>query len=227
MAPLHFAFDAGDPREFFATRGAGESVAADGVIASARPRGLVLKRFTLNRGYDGVLKNLFHAYDQIFFVITSLDLSGKPPFTFPTDSASAESAFIELKPKRTFEFSLGEGLPVFPPRTIAGGLVVTILVAESDSGLRHTGEVVSEISKAVQSDVSITKFLATLANPAMLTVDIVAAGAAKIAAVAGGVMERNGNDHVGLFRGYFHPTRSWEGKLVQDQRGARVELAEI
>lgn len=213
----------GDPAELLPRRV--RSITAPELPRSEQARGLVLKRFTLHQGYDGWWARWRKRPNQVFFVTTALDLSGMQPVTYPADPASAERVWFTVHPGRPIDFTLGVGLPIFPARPLVGGLVATILVSETDGSARRIGEVMGNVATALENDTGVVDFLAALANPAQLGVAVVAGGVGKIVGVVSAVLAKNGNDHVGLFQGYFPAREPWTG-LEQDQEGAKVELSE-
>jgi|SRR5579862_378650 len=201
-------------------------------IASAptRERGLVLKELTLNRGHGGLRSYLpfLEHREQIFWLVTSFDLSRQPVFVFPLKAAEADLATIELEPGETFRWTLGEGAPVAPLRRITGGLVVSIYVADSDAGARELGRHLTDAAHAVENDGDLAAELEKIvANPGAASAEAIAQVALTIPKIVGTVLAKARDDVVGIFQGYFPAATDWAGELTQSEFGATIVLGEL
>lgn len=218
---LTFAIDMPAPKE------AQGGIQTLGVEQPTR-RGLTLAEVTLNTGHE-FLNDLFKKQDnEIFFITTALDLSGTPPFVYPEDPATAGQSWVPLRVGETYKATLGEGIPLFPLREVTGGIAVTIIVGESDLGQQELGKVLVAASEAVKNDdtlLGVVKKLLT--DPTSVAIDTVLGALGKVAGSVGTVLKEADNESVGLFRGFFLATGSWEGKLQESQRGATVRLREL
>jgi hypothetical protein len=168
--------------------------------ATERKRGLALRAIRLNRGSEGWIRNVFRSTNELFYISTAMDFSGKDPVVFPMKKEDADEAWIPLKEGQTYEFTLGEGAPIYPERPIVSGIAVAITVAESDGELQHAGEVMEKAADAVKTDGGIAKIVKKIAeNPGAFAADVVLGAVLEAGKVVGTVLKANRNEHIAFF----------------------------
>ena len=200
-------------------------------IAPAEPgpvRGLTIRRLTLNKNYDGRISAWFGGENEIYFIASSIMFGEEKPFVFPNTEAGGQQAVMELKRGETFEFDLGAGAPLFPERELTSGPAIAIWVMESDGDRRKAGEKMKAAAEAVENDGSIAEILGkAIKNPGAFTAQQVLGAVGEVAKVVGTVLEKDGDEQVGLFSAYFPMRSSWDGMLRSQKEGATIELLEI
>jgi hypothetical protein len=98
---------------------------------------------------------------------------------------------------------------------------------ESDNDRVKAGEKMKAAADAVKTDGNIVKMLQkAITNPGGVGVDVALGAAAEVANLIGAVLEKDGDDAVGMFSTYFEMRGSWDGKLKADRTGCSIELHE-
>jgi hypothetical protein len=113
------------------------------VPSSGVPRGLALRSLVVSGSWDR-LWNLLGRRQSIYFLSIAFDLSASKPIVLPPKEVP-EGAVFRVRHGETIAFSLGAGAPVFPPRSITGGLIIYITVCEADRGTRHVGQLMANM----------------------------------------------------------------------------------
>lgn len=205
----------------------GETTETVSIPRSDRARGLALTHLNVSRGWDSLF-SLLGRTNQIYFLSLAYDLSGEPPQVMPPKELTGDT-FIRIRPKETYEFTLGDGAPIFLPRQIVGGLAVFVQLCEADD-VDKVGATMKKIHEDLEDDSAslIERVKKLIKNPASEGVSqVLSAGSALLKPIAT-VLEANGDDHVGLVQGTFPARKSWEGRLVQDfGDGSFLRFAEL
>ncbi|MBV8081289.1 MAG: hypothetical protein JO186_13055 [Actinobacteria bacterium] len=219
---LDFLITAGSPGDI-APGEPHETLAAE----PPRERGLVLKELTLaaDHGLRAHIPFLDHA-KEIYWLVTSFDLSRHPVFVFPLKAADAQP--IAMEPGETFRWTLGAGAPLAPLRAITGGIAVMVYVASSHGGARAIGEHLTDAAAAVKSDRSLAAAIEkVVTHPGATAADAVSEVALEIPKIVGAVLAKAHDEVVGLFQGYFPAAADWSGMLTQQEAGATLVLGEL
>ncbi len=196
------------------------------VPASEKKRGLAIESLQVTNAWD-TLWNLIGKRHQIYFLTIAFDLSGKD-FTILPPAVVPDSAVYKVKAGETMSFTLGDGVPVFYPQTIKGGLIVYILVVEAKRSTRHIGNVMKEVHNDLKADNSLVEKVKQLVtNPSATIVDQVLTVATAAMQPIATILENNNDDHLALFHGIYSATDSWVGKLTQIQNGTTIVLSEL
>jgi hypothetical protein len=196
------------------------------IPSSGVARGLTLKSLRVDRNWDG-LWGLLRRKHQFYFMTIAFDMSENPLVILPPEEVP-ESAIYEAKSGEIIEFTLGSGAPVFPSRVIYGGLLVYMILSEADRGVKHVGEVMSEVHKDLKEEGSITKLIKNfIANPAKTVIDEVLGAATAALQPIATILRNYRDDHVALFSGVFPVKGPWEDCLTATRNGATIELSEI
>ena len=144
------------------------------------------------------------------------------------DNDILKKAFIRMRRGETHSFTLGDGAPLFPVGRPVGGIAVTIIVAESDDGLRAFANAINEATAELNSDTNLLNFLKTLVtHPEKIAVDVALGALARATEIVSKAVSKNSNEHAGLFHGYYSAIGDWSGKLHEDQKGASITLREV
>jgi hypothetical protein len=171
--------------------------------------------------------NLLRRKQRIYFLSIAFDLSEHDPVVLPPKEVP-EGAVYEVPHGDTISFSLGEGAPIFPPRTVNGGLIVYLTICEADKGIRHVGDVMAKVHENLSQDRSLTQAITGfIASPgAMLAGEILGAATAALQPIAT-ILQNNGDNYEALFSGIYSAKGPWREKLSASQAGATIELAEL
>lgn len=190
------------------------------------PRGLAIRSITVDVNSDGI-GGWFSGKQEVYYVSVALDLSGGEPFVSPPKDVDAK-ALVRVTTGEEYEFTLGSGAPLYPKRVILGGLLVYVVMMESDSGAVHVGKVIKKVHEDLSSEGSLLDRLKDLIkNPGKVVADeLLSAGAAALQPL-GTVLSDNKDDYLGLFQGLFDARGSWQGKLAQSGGGVTLRLVEL
>jgi hypothetical protein len=194
---------------------------------SYQPRGLALRSLTVTGNWDG-LWGWLKGREQIYFITVAVDLSGTPPTVMPPKELQ-KNLIHEVHPGETISFTLGEGAPIFFPRTVVGGLAVFILIAESDGDLRHVGETMKKVHDDLTKNEGsvMDKLLKLIRNPAKTLADEVLIAASAAMAPIATVLSETSDENVGVVQGLFKANSDWSDQLEQTWSGGSVVLAEL
>jgi len=178
---------------------------------SAEPRGLALKSLTINKGFEGFLQNVFNPINEVYLIAWCWDLSGGPVYLYPQPGDNPSKYIIPMKAGEKREF-IGEGALLFPARTITSGLAVRIMLYESDSDVRKFGETLSKVANAISAS-QLSKLLFKLgtstATPQLQMLGATIEASAQLAGIIGKILEKNDDDYVDFFEGYYSVSESW------------------
>jgi len=178
---------------------------------SAEPRGLALKSLTLSNDFDSFLQGVFNPINEVYFIAWCWDLSGKPVYLYPQPGADPSSCIIPMQAGKKREF-IGKGALLFPARTITSGLAVRIMLYESDSDVKRFGETLSEVANAISASrlSTLLSGLGTLtATPQLQILGSIIEASAQLAGIIGKILEKNHDDRVDFFEGYYSVSESW------------------
>jgi len=195
---------------------------------SAKPRGLALRSLRVTENWDGVWGWLRDNRQQIYFTTVAVDLSGQPPTIHPPEEVPAD-AVHDVEVGDEIEFTFGRGAPLFGPRTVVGGLAVFVMVCESDGGVREIGTTLAQVHEDLSSDDGsfMTTIMKFVTDPAGTLADEVLDGLTAALQPVATILKSGKDDYIGTLKGIYPADSSWDGQLVQEWNGNRVELAEI
>lgn len=196
------------------------------VVSSGTARGLALRSLVVSNSWDR-LWNLLGRGQSIYFLSIAFDLSDHKPVVLPPKEVP-EGAVFRVKHGEKITFSLGEGAPVFPARSIAGGLIVYVTICTANRGTRHVGKVMTEVHEQLSKDNSLSKSIVRfIANPTQSVVgEVLGAATAALKPVAT-ILKNNEDQYEALFTGIYPAKGPWTNRLTATQNGATIELAEL
>lgn len=185
-----------------------------------------MKSLVVTSDWDKLWR-LFGRRKSIYFLSIAFDLSGEAPFIMPPKEVPETAAF-RVRHGDEIKFTLGDGALIFPVRKIKGGLIVYITVCEADRGIRHVGQVMSEVHDQLKNDDGLAKAIKNLvANPGQeLVGHILGAATAALQPVAT-ILKNNLDDCEALFTGIYPANGPWDEKLTAKQGGTSIELAQL
>ena len=194
----------------------------DVALTTSPPAALYLKDLTLNRSF-----NLFQRTNQIYVSAISWDLSGKPPQLYPpveVADAAWQPPVMAMKPNETVKF-LGEGIQLWPPQPIKGGLYVQLVVMESDDDLRKLGAKIKKVRRAIEQS-ELASVLTTLGGAVtggkLVAVEQAARALSRVVEV---ILQENKDDHVATFQGTYGAEGIRAPRTERyDRRGASITL---
>jgi hypothetical protein len=200
--------------------------AAPSVPSSKTPRGLSMTSLLVTRNWDG-LWGLLRRRNQIYFLSVAFDVSEHKPVILPPAEVPA-GAVHEVRRGEAIQFTLGDGVPIFPPRVINGGLIIYITVCDADHGVRHVGEVMSQVHAEMSTQGGLTDVLVgLLKNPAATVVDEVLHAATAALQPIATILKNSRDDYIGLFNGIYPARGPWKGRLTGTSNGTIIELNEL
>ncbi len=164
--------------------------------------GLYLKTLTLHESFEGFIVNLFNPENEIYFTSLAWDYSGSPPFVYPPKGAQGSDFIIPMKAQTTRQF-IGDGVNIWPARTVVGGLNVAILVYECDSDVKAVGERLVDIHDKVGKSKLSSLIAAISTNPPLATGIAIGEAVNELMGTIGNIMKRNGDDFVDFFEGSY------------------------
>lgn len=194
---------------------------------SHQPRGLALSSLTVTKNWDG-LWGWFTGRQKIYFITAAVDLSGQPPVVMPPTEVT-QKLIHDVKIGGTISFTLGEGAPLFFPRTVVGGLAVFILVSEADGGVQNVGKVMKKVHEELTKDEGavMSELLGLIANPGKTMADQVLGAASAVLAPIASVLSGKEDNNAGVVQGIFKANSNWSSQLEQTWDGGRVVLKEL
>jgi hypothetical protein len=101
-----------------------------------------LRKLLVTKGWDG-LWSLIRKENEVFFLSVAFDLSGQPPFVMPPSELKGHT-YVRIPQGSGFEFTLGDGAPLFLPRQVVGGIAPYLTFCEADS-LDEAGKALTEV----------------------------------------------------------------------------------
>ena len=196
-------------------------------IRSESPRGLSLKSIEVTSTRKKWWKKL-KKYQEIYFLTVAFDFSGKEPEIYPPDEISTQHNIYKIKQNGNISCTLGDGVLLFQPRIIEGGLVVYVIVVESNQGIQHVGKVMSKVHEDLKSEDSLFVILKDyIDHPTTKLISDFVSAATKALQPIATILKENQDDHLALINGYFSAKGSWQGKLKQTINGISIELNEL
>ncbi|HHE32817.1 MAG TPA: hypothetical protein ENL07_09415 [Chlorobaculum parvum] len=176
---------------------------------SPEPRGLALKNIKLTEGFNGFLGNVFSSKNNVYFVAWAWDLSGEPICQYPGADADPNSVIIPMRVGKVREF-IGEGINLFPKRTITGGMAIRIQLWESDEETRKFGKAMTETAEAINNS-SLSSLISAiaLAGPSAGALTLIKNATVKLGNDIGTILKSNGDDYVDFFEGYYPSDKVW------------------
>ncbi len=180
------------------------------LITSKDKRGIGLNSLTLTEGFEGFMQKFLHPDDDICFIAWVWDLSGKPVSQYPCAPADCLDVIIPVRAGNLREFT-GHGTELFPKRKVTGGMAVRIQLWESDQQERDFGKLLSDTAAAIQtselnnllSQVSLTKRVTGTA------ITLIREASDGLAGLIGTILQKNGDDCVDFFEGYYAADQKW------------------
>jgi len=187
--------------------------------------GLYLKSLTLHASFEGFIVNLFNPDNEIYFTSIAWDYSGNSPFVYPPKGMKGSDFSIPMKAKTTRQF-IGDGVMIWPAKTVVGGLNVAILIYECDDDVRATGEKLVGIHDTVGSSKLTSLIAAISANPTLATGIAIGEAVNELMSVIGNIMKRDGDDYVDFFEGSYGTDKPQSARVEKyDHPGlAAIEL---
>ena len=178
---------------------------------SDTPRGLALKSIRLLTGFDGLLgRLLWKSTNEVYFVAWAWDFSGQPIVQYPGEGVAKDACIIPLKAGDLREF-IGQGICLFPSRVVSAGLAVRIQLFECDKGVRDFGKAMEEVAGALEKSklTNLLKLAALATGATTATVTLVYEAARELASAVGTILQKNGDDYVDFYEGYFSAAEPW------------------
>lgn len=177
---------------------------------SAEPRGLALKNIKLTEGFEGFLQEYLNTKNEIYFVAWAWDLSGQPVNLYPGQNFEPKDVLIPITVGTIREF-IGEGINLFPKRTVKGGIAIRIQLFESDENTRNLGKTMVDTAEAIsKSNLNNLLSLISLASGVTgVTVNLIKEASIELAKAIGIILQTNGNDYVDFFEGYYASDQPW------------------
>lgn len=192
------------------------------MATSHHPVALYLKSLVLKESFDWALFG--RAVNELYIVAICWDLSGAPPVVFPAIPAEAIKGSYRVRKGEHTTF-ISDGIQLWPPRSVVGGLHTRILVMENDDNVRDLGQRMAQLTEVVGSS-SLAATLAALVGGATAgTLTAVAPAATALAKAVAGLLVENGDDLVALFDGTYGAERLTVTRSERyDQAGVTLEL---
>ncbi len=195
---------------------------------SGEPRGIALKSIKLTKGFEGFIESVYNQTNEIYFLAWAWDFSGNPPHNYPDDKTGVENCLIPLGVGDIREF-LGSGIVLFPSRIVTAGISMRIMIWESDQGVRNFGYTIKKVSKTIRKS-SLNKVLSNLSYTTVTTstLNTIKDAAFELADIIGGILEKNSDDYVDLFEGYYPVSEEWTaGEETYDGYATEINLTRM
>ncbi len=180
------------------------------LITSKNKRGIGLKSLTLTKGFEGFLQKFLHRTNDIYFIAWVWDLSGQPVCQYPGAGANVQDVIIPVSVGNVREF-IGQGINLFPKRNITGGIAIRIQLWESDRKERNFGKVLSDTADAIQKSElnNLLSAVSLLTGVPGATITLIKEASVELAKVIGTILQKNGDDYVDFFEGYYAADQKW------------------
>ncbi len=194
------------------------------LVKSPRRWGLYLKSLSLYKSFEGFIVNVFRPTNSIYFTSIAWDYSGAPPFVYPPKKTKASDLLIPLKSESTRRF-VGNGINIWPSKTVVGALNVIILVFECDKKSAEYGETLANIHDTVDGSGFARLVSSVSTSPALAAGTAIGTAVLDLVGMIGGIMKRNHSDFVDLFEGSYGTEKPQTPKTEKfDQESAGIEL---
>jgi hypothetical protein len=186
------------------------------LAVSAEPRGLALKRLHLDAGFQGLIKRVFQASSNIYFLAWGWDLSGQQiqgtssVFFYPGSFSGGQPSLIPIKGDEEREF-LGAGALLYPQRKVTAGLAVRLQIWESRKDTRNFGETLEKVATEIQRS-KLNNLLALLSAATGVpgaTIAMVEGASLELAKVVGTILKNRSDDYLDYYEGYFPSSEPW------------------
>lgn len=196
------------------------------LITAAEPRGVAIKSLKLQKGFEGFLSGIFDKTNEIYFIAWAWDLSGEPINHYPGADVKPEDVLITMKSGKLREF-IGDGINLFPKRKVKGGIAIRIQIWESDDDVRKFGKAMSDTAAVIEkSELNKVLSLVSLATGVSgATITLVKEAALELTKAIGSILQKNSNDYVDFFEGYYASDQIWEtGKDIYNGNASELTL---
>ncbi len=202
-----------------------QPIPLEGVVSKEK-RGLRIKSIRLNKGFEGILGNVFDKKNEIYIVSFCWDLSKNPPSIYPSIDTSPDSFILPIKVNQTYDFD-GKPLVIFPPREVTAGLAYNIFLLESDKDRRKISETIEKLATEYkQSDLSMLLTMSgTVTKGTTTLISSILEGALKLLGKIGSFLKADSDDYVDLIKDTLPVEDEWEeGDIVYDHEVCSVTL---
>lgn len=194
------------------------------LLKSPKKWGLFLKSLTLKKSFEGFIANLFNPDNEIYFTSIGWDYSGTPPFVYPPKGSKASDFLIPMKTGNTRKF-IGDGITLFPVRTVVGSLNISIIVYECDKDFRKLGETLAEFHDDIDDSYFSSLITAISNDPRLAIGDAILSIGKELTKVIGKIMKRNSDDYVDLFEGSYATHKQHKiGPVPEVHESCEIEL---
>jgi hypothetical protein len=182
-------------------------------------RGLALQSLRLEKGFQSLIRRLFDATSDVYFLAWAWDFSGQQAVVYPGAATDTGAALIPMKGGELREF-LGAGVALFPERLVTAGIALRIQVWQSKQDVREFGKTMTTVAEAIQQSQlnSLLTVLAVATGATTATISLVANASLELADVVGKILQASSDDYVDFYEGYFPAsapwtpeTQSWQG----------------
>lgn len=180
------------------------------LITSKDRRGVGLKSIKLTEGFEGFMQNFLNKTNEIYFLAWAWDLSGEAVNLYPGAGVEPNKVLIPIKVGVIREF-FGEGINLFPKRFVKGGIALRIQLWESDEKTRNVGKAMSETADAINNS-KLNNLLSTISiatGVSGATITLIKDAALELTSLIGKILEKNGDDYVDFFEGYYSSDQEW------------------
>ena len=173
-------------------------------------RGIALKSLKLLKGFEGFIENAYNSSNELYILSWGWDFSGQPPYYYPEVQEHYDKCIIQMVAGDTREF-LGSGLVLFPSRQITAGIALRIMIWESDQGVRNFGYTMKKVTSAIQESTlnKVLTAIGTIPQPTIELINTIKNASFELADIIGGLLEKNADDYVDLFEGYYPASAEW------------------
>jgi len=196
------------------------------LITSEEKRGVAIKSLKLQKGFEGFLSGIFNKTSEIYFIAWAWDLSGEPVNQYPGKDVDPKDVLITMKSGNLREF-IGEGINLFPKRKVHGGIAIRIQIWESDDDIRNFGKAMSDTAAAIEGSNlnKVLSLVSTATGVSGATITLVKEAALELTKIIGTILQKNSNDYVDFFEGYYASDQSWQpGNELYDGNASALTL---
>ncbi len=190
---------------------------------SANPRSVMLEALTLKPEAQGLFKKLFRLESTLYVLSWAYHIATDPVVMNP--HAGTPPVTLRLRAKQTRRF-LGEGLLVFPPRPVRGGIGVIVQLWESHAGMRDFGTTLAEIDKALGTS-HLYDLLGVAAATATAQPELIVAAPKAAEALMGtvsAILRSRGDSSLDVFAGFYGADVPWNRKDLYTGSGVEIRL---
>ena len=190
---------------------------------STENRGITLETLRLKPDAQSFFKKLFHRDSTIYVLTWAYHIAAEPVSTNPHEGVPPVTLQLTANELERF---LGDGLLVFPPHKVLGGIGVNIQVWESHKEERDFGEVLSKVNDALKTS-KLYDLLAVAAAAATAQPELVAilpSAADALMATVSTILKSAGDSSLDVFSGFYGVNYPWGNTEHFDGHGVEVEL---